>query len=393
MNKFCKPAVCALAVVWAAAALAADVAPHSAVAAPEWTALFDAPFGAAPGWAGADGVYSLPLDGDERMGQGGGARRHLIWFSDTFVGGVAADRSRQSGTVMVNNTTALLTGSQPDPARLQFQVRLDAHGGALAMVAPKARERWYWPNDGVTVGGKTYTYALRMKAGGAGAFAFEVDGVDLLAARAADAVPFAGGYAQRQMPLYAPATATRGETTYGMATLALTRAARAPNPDGWVYVYGLRNDNLNKKLLVARVAPKQVANASAYRFWTGSDWSADIGAAASIAGRLSSEFSVQPLADGRFLLIHQWDALGANVVARYAASPTGPFGPPTIVWTCPEAGLTPNTYVYGAKAHPNLSQAGELLISYHVNTFDFWENFGPGGADIYRPRFIKLPLP
>jgi len=49
--------------------------------------------------------------------------------------------------------------------------------------------------------------------------------------------------------------------------------------------------------------------------------------------------------------------------------------------------------VYGAKAHPHLSAPGELLISYHVNTFDFWENFSAGGVDIYRPRFIKLPLP
>ena len=47
--------------------------------------------------------------------------------------------------------------------------------------------------------------------------------------------------------------------------------------------------------------------------------------------------------------------------------------------------------MYNAKAHPHLSRPGELLISYNVNTFDFWGDFFRD-ADIYRPRFIRLKL-
>ncbi|MGI8532073.1 MAG: hypothetical protein ACR2KN_03650 [Geodermatophilaceae bacterium] len=60
------------------------------------------------------------------------------------------------------------------------------------------------------------------------------------------------------------------------------------------------------------------------------------------------------------------------------------------MYHAPESTLTPNTYTHNAKAHPNLSTPDRLLISYNVNTFDFGENFS--NADIYRPRFIWLPL-
>jgi hypothetical protein len=60
-----------------------------------------------------------------------------------------------------------------------------------------------------------------------------------------------------------------------------------------------------------------------------------------------------------------------------------------VIYTCPEPALDPDTLVYNAKAHPHLSKTGELLISYNVNTMDFWGDFF-NDADLYHPRFIKL---
>ena len=40
-------------------------------------------------------------------------------------------------TVMVNNTTALLTGDQPVASQLQFNVRTTTKGKAVSMVVPK----------------------------------------------------------------------------------------------------------------------------------------------------------------------------------------------------------------------------------------------------------------
>ena len=42
-----------------------------------------------------------------------------------------------------------------------------------------------------------------------------------------------------------------------------------------------------------------------------------------------------------------------------------------------------------AKAHPALSQPGELLISYNINSFDFSKDIKKF-PHLYRPRFIKL---
>jgi hypothetical protein len=118
---------------------------------------------------------------------------------------------------------------------------------------------------------------------------------------------------------------------------------------------------------------------------------AEIGDVAPLPGTgwLSTEFSVTPLPDGRFLLAYQKLGIGQETAVRLGPSPTGPFGPAVTLWTCPEADLDPDIYCYNAKAHPHLSEPGELLISYNVNTFDFADHVH---ADIYRPRFIRVQL-
>jgi len=215
-----------------------------------------------------------------------------------------------------------------------------------------------------------------------------VDGVSLLAS-AADSVPPFSRYRQADAPLYLPKNGSMGDTTYGLAVMPNTPAAGAPAPDGFVYVYGVRND-FSKKLLVARVRPGAIANFAAYRFWTGSAWSPSITAAVPVTSRVSSEFSVSPLPDGRYILVFQLDTLSDKVAVRYGDSPVGPWSDYTVVWEAPEDDISPNTYTYNAKAHPHLSTPDRLLISYNVNTFDFLEHFR--NADIYRPQFIWLPL-
>ncbi len=363
-----------------------DVAPYSAVAAPDWTALFDR----TSGWTGSDGVYTIPVSGDERQGSGASGTT-LWWFNDTFIGNVTPQGSRASGSTIVNNTIGLLQGDQADPARMHFIWSTGPTGTPRARIIPNtSAQHWFWPNDGIAVGGKYVLFSLRMKAGGAPPFAFATDGISILSDNISNSSPFST-YQQAVAPLYLPAPGGgKGETTYGMALMANTAAAGAPFPDGYIYIYGLRND-FNKKLLAARVRPKDLGTFSQYRFWDGSAWVPQIANAVILTNRMSSEFSVTPLADGRYLMVFQLDALGSDIAVRYGASPVGPWGVPIPVWSCMEDTLTPNTIVYGAKAHPHLSQPGELLISYHVNTTSFGEHFQ--FADIYRPRFVRLPLP
>lgn len=365
----------------------ADVLPWSATAAPEWTAMFQR----TSGWTGADGVFTFPMTGNDAIGSG--ATQSTFWiFSDTFVGDVDAFGHRMSGTTMVNNTSATMTGRTPGDGVLTFHVRTDANAKPVSMVVPPQPGLWIWPGDGLVQSGTVYMTGLRMKTGTGGAFNFALDGVVWMTASAADPVPFAGTYTLQDAPqLYVPAPAdgSHGDTNFGNAVMPLTKTAHAPNPDGFVYVYGTRND-ASKGLVVARVKSGTLMDASAYRYWNGRTWGADKTRATVMTDRLSAEFSVTPLPDGRFLLVFQLDALSKTVAVRYGASPTGPWGDPIPVWNCPEDTLTKNTYVYNAKAHPHLSAPGTLLVSYHVNSFRLADNMKD--ADIYHPRFVTVPL-
>ncbi len=357
-----------------------------AVTAPEWDALFNRH----SGWTGADGIYSIPLSGDERPGSAGGTTTFFT-FSDTFIGEVDENERRLSGATIVNNTSALLTGAAPDPSQIEFFWRSNAKGTPQPIVVPaggKKSGKWFWPQDGVIAGGNLYLFSLRMKTGNDPVFNFAVDGVSLLGSSAAVVPPFTR-YKQIEAPLYLPKDGAKGEITYGMAVFPNTEVAGAPAPDGFLYIYGLRNDPV-KKLLVARVTPDNLTNFSAYQFWTGTVWSSQIIDAVPVTDRVSSEFSVSPLPDGRYILVFQLDTLSNKVAVRYADSPVGPWSDYTVIYTAPETQISTNVYTYNAKAHPHLSTPDRLLISYNVNTFDFFEHFT--NADIYRPRFIWLPL-
>ena len=355
------------------------IAPYSAVPANAWTELFDQ----TSGWTGADGVYSIPLSGDERA-CAGHLTQTFFTFSDTFIGEVDGHGHRLPGTVMVNNTQALLTGAKPLKDALEFFWKTDALGKPTAMVVPDtAPEESLWPQDGIAIGGKLFLFAMRM-APAATPFGFEIAGVSQLVWQVGPGMPFAT-YTQSATPLQ------DGVDSYGRAVLANTADAHAPFPDGYVYVYGLRELPFDKQMLAARVAPGDVGDFASYRFWDGAAWSPDLHAAAPLVHRMSSEYSVSPLADGRFLVTYQQDDfLGQDVTVRFATTPVGPFDDVVPVYHIPEPGLDPDIYAYGSKAHPHLSRPDRLLISYHVNTFDFADHFTY--ADIYRPRFVELPL-
>ena len=144
---------------------------------------------------------------------------------------------------------------------------------------------------------------------------------------------------------------------------------------------------MNKKLLVARVLPQHFENFGEYRFWDGSTWNTDINSCAEMSGRISNELSVTPIPDGRYALIFSLDTMSNKVAMKTSQNPWGPFTNTEILWDIPVPD-SPSVFTYNAKAHPHLSEPGELLISYNVNAWDFWDHFR--FADIYRPRFIRL---
>ena len=153
----------------------------TATPAPEWSALFDR----TDGWTGADGIYSIPLNGIETPPDTNRTTT-LFVFSDTFVGQVDENDHRLPGTTLVNNTAALLKGTQPDPTKISFMVARDKNGNPKALVIPNTPNskdgQWYWFEDGIADGNQLRVFALRMKPGDGGTFNFAVAGVSLISA-------------------------------------------------------------------------------------------------------------------------------------------------------------------------------------------------------------------
>lgn len=371
------------------AALAASVSAQNftAAPAPEWDVLFDR----TSGWTGADGIYSHPVLSDEAA-NGLFREATFFTFSDTFIGEVGGSNQRVPGTTLVNNTAAFLRPGAPSSDRITFFYATEPNGDPRAMFIPNTPssepDEWYWPHDGLVYGGKLSFYGMRMQPAGAGGF--KRVAVDLIEVPASDRPPFPN-QVQTELPLTVPASGGLGSTFFGAGVFPNLVEARVPNPDGYVYVYGVREDPLVKKLLAARVLPDQMADGAAYEFYDGARWVSDIQRAAVLSSRVSNELSVSPYGDGRYVLVFQLDAIGSKLGARIGDSPVGPFGPVIELYTCPEPALIPTSYTYNAKAHPHLSEPRELLISYNVNSTDIVENFK--NADIYRPRFVRVRLP
>lgn len=355
----------------------------TAAPAPEWTALFDRE----SGWTGADGIFSVPHNGVDAPGAAASTTTTFL-FSDTVIGEVEADGSRASGAQLINNTRARLNGAMPDPAQIEF-FWPEMNGQPRAIVVPETPDaqpgEWYWNQDGIVQDGTLHSLFLRLGRPPGGGF--EVVGVALVSSPVSDGLP--ADVQQRDTPFFRPDQPGKGNIQFGAGMMANTAEAGAPHPDGFLYVYGVQNDGFNKKLLVACLRPSDITRSGLWRFWNGTTWVPDLDEAVPVTDRISNELSVTPLADGRYLLVFQLDAISPTVAVRVGESPVGPWGDVQEVYTCPEAATDPETFCYNAKAHPHLSAPGELLVSYNVNTFDFFGDFFRD-ADIYRPRFIRL---
>lgn len=359
-------------------------------AAPEWTNLLDRK----KGWFGADGIFAIPSTGNDKTDS---TSDITILFSDTMIGEIENERPKP-GFIMVHNSVALLKGNQPKEENIQFSWKATVprnDGSFFRPQTPNAKPGdYYWLGDGFVnqeMNDNTYVFCYRIRDTADGMFLFTQVGNAMIVLPKGSKPPYTD---QRQLdaPIFAidnTAKYPNNYISYGSAVYVNTKKAGAPNPDGYVYVYGVGGDN--KKVMVARVKPESFEQFDQWRYWDGKGWNADIMQSATIADRASNELSVTPLPDGRYAMVFQTDGIGNTVGLRLSTTPYGPFGPIIKVWDCTEQKEAKNFIVYNAKAHPALSQPGEMLISYNVGSFDFWNDV-KNYSNFYRPRFIRLKL-
>ncbi|MDF2382708.1 DUF4185 domain-containing protein [Nostoc ellipsosporum NOK] len=344
------------------------------------------------GWFGGDGIFALVPSGKETAGAAE-KEEALIWFSDSMLGDIVGD-SLQPGYKMINNSVGILTGGKPDSTSIAFYWDKDAQGNPASIFKPNTPAtgagEYYWLGDGFVNNARNnniYLFAYRIKnIPNQPVFGFKEMGNTLIIIPAGERPPFPG---KRQIDI--PFGLNRPADSagfFGSAVFVNTAEAGAPDPDGYVYIYGVRG--ADKQVLVARVKPVDVESFGDWRFRNGSEWVKNVNEATPVADQSSNEMSVSPLGDGRYIMVFQRSGVSPKVAIRLGASPYGPFGPIIDIYdVSSDLRESPNFFPYNAKAHPVLSKPGELLISYNINSFKFFEEIGDF-PHLYRPRFIRL---
>ncbi|NML21719.1 DUF4185 domain-containing protein [Pseudoflavitalea sp. G-6-1-2] len=361
----------------------------TATEAPEWSNLFKR----TSGWFGGDGIFAVTRNGRENPGSSAGSET-VIWFSDTMLGEIEKD-SLKPGYEMIHNSVAVLKGSEPKDDRINFQWKKE-DGKNLSLFKPTtpatAAGDYYWLGDGFVNQSKNndlYIFGYRIKdIAGGGAFGFKEVGNTLVVIPAASKAPFAD---QRQLDIpFFLGKDVDSAGSFGAGIYVNTKEAGATDPDGFVYIYGVRGKT--KALMIARVQPASIEDFSQWNFWDGKDWTSDVSRIATVTDKLSNELGMMRLRDGRYALVFQEEGLGKYVALRLADSPVGPFGKVIRLFDCSASVAEDKDFFpYNAKVHPVLSTPDELLISYNVNSFDFFTDVKKY-PQLYRPRFVRVKI-
>jgi hypothetical protein len=353
-------------------------------AAPEWSALLTRNVG----WFGADGIYTIPVNGREHQ-QTKSSQETLFIFSDSMIGEVT-DSAMLPGFKMIHNTVAYFKGNKPDSSHIKFYWDKDKEGKPESIFIPHTPQTqpgdYFWLGDGFynQVTHATYIFGYRVHNVSEGAFGFKEVGNVIIKLPANSKPPYRD---QQQMdtPFYLDNGTEIG--SFGAGIFVNTAESGARHPDGYVYVYGVIG--LAKKLVVARVKPIDFERFDQWKFWDGKTWVTDILQATPVTDKVSNELSLTILPDGRYALVFQEGGMSTTVGMRIGASPVGPFGPIIRLWDCSKDMEEKTFLVYNAKAHPTLSEPGELLITYNVNSAEFIKDLNKH-PHLYRPRFIRV---
>ena len=367
--------------------------------APQWDGIF----ARKEGWTGADGCYSVEL----------GDGRTLWLYSDTWVGTVAEGK-HASGSRMVNNSIglqpAIAGGKPPKHDSLEFfWGKPGKDGKPRAWIEPRlpvkvddpqaSGKSWYWLLDGCMVnppaGGKKLLVFLmhmgRKKETGEGVFNFKMLG----GALAVISNPLADPSQWKITQAVNPHSRRSGTDDISWATALYLSDREGPGEPGTLYIYGIRDvKGLNKQLVLAKAPAARADDFSTWRFFTGKGWSEKSSDAAEITDEAVNEHTVESVSFGgrkHLVLVESQPVFGKHVLVRTAAKPEGPWSELKKVFlvTNLEKGKQ-KRFTYAGKGHAHLSAPGELLISYVINSHDFWDMVGD--ASIYRPRFIRVPL-
>ena len=337
---------------------------QSAAPAPEIDSLFQR----TDGWIGADGAYSVSI-----------APAKSIWlFSDTWIGKVRD--GRRTDATIVNNTI----GVQASPTeRLSYTIAQGSDGKPGALFVPPDHRGWFWLQAGVSNKGRLSIFLNQVeKTDDKSVFGFRSVGLWLANVTITD-----------QSPDRWHVEMTKLSNVEFTSNRLLTWGAAVLQVGDDLYVYGtderIGNGFPARSMVVARVPVASVEKISTWRYFRDGEWHDDFGQPTHVVEGMASEYSVTAYGK-RFLAVYTENGLSPRILGRLADNPWGPWSAPTLLYQCPEMGRDKKLFCYSAKAHPSLSAGRDVVISYVVNSFDFWQVARE--ANLYWPRFVRVTL-
>jgi Domain of unknown function (DUF4185) len=336
----------------------------SAAPAPDLDALFER----ADGWIGADGAHSVALS----------PKKTLWLFSDTWVGKVRD--GRRTDATIVNNTVGVQEGTG---GRVTYTIVRGQDGKPAALIAPADGRGWFWLQAGAADRGRLSLFLNQVeKTDDKGVFGFRSVGLWLGTVADADKPPDSWRVEQVKMP---NAVFTKDRwLAWGAAVLRV-------GDD--LYVYGTDERRgkgpPDRRMVVARVPAASVGTFADWRYFRDGAWAEDFRNPSPLAGEIASEYSVTPFGK-RYLAVYTERGLSPRIMGRTADRPWGPWSAPAVLCECREMGRDKKLFCYAAKAHPALSSGRDLVVSYVVNSFDFWQVARE--AKLYWPRFVRVTL-
>ena len=246
---------------------------------------------------------------------------------------------------------------------------------------------WLWLQDGIVIDDRFYFIPMRVvpDATQPEGLQFKVIGTMLFEVLIRDGELDVSAIRQKPVPLFHE----EGSKTTMFGAAIMNHA----DIDGFIYVYGYQATLGGRKLIVARTRPNDFWCVDNWEYFVGDTWSSVMTDVTPVLPHVSCEMSVSHLNTGphkgQFIAVFTYDTDTPYIAVSMAPAPTGPFSDPQIIYKTEEAKrFKSTTYTYNAKAHPHLSSATDILVSYNTNTYNYEHNMSD--ARIYRPRFIRL---
>jgi hypothetical protein len=269
----------------------------------------------------------------------------------------------------------------------------DVWAEADSTLLESAADRWIWLQDGIVHDNQLtfFPFVVEQDLSQPEGLQFKISGINAITVPIEDERIKPREATQKRTPFFLFHDGK--EYNIGGAVMPNTKEAGAPDPDGYVYVYGYTSELGFRRMIAARTRPDDLLRFDDWRFYDGENWVSDPKQATPLLDHLSCEFSVSPIKNGKhqgkYIAVFTYDTDTPYIAYAIGDSPVGPFSRPNIVYKAPEPDLFGGKcYSYNAKAHPQVSESDHVLVSYNTNTYSFEQNMSD--HNIYHPRFIRL---